>query len=1484
MNGKQYDGGSSLVVYGNLTGNDSLHLYKTDLEVKDTTKVDVTFKKTSSDNAQMKLGLIFKDNAAQTVKLDIANSQKKGEWTTSQIDLSEYAGRKIAAITLEFEGTAANYQMNVGGLKVSDSTYKPATPTGFTVDYAYADGQMIVSWDLPENNYGNVVQYNLYGTLSDGRRVYLGGTYDSILYVKSMFGETKVVELELCAVGKDGTESEPAKATYSYEDKVSNITVKEAETASGLLVRAANPGKLEVSFNAPATVAPDSYEFEVTLRNIASDDPDNQVYTYTADGSVTSAEVPLPVKEGYEYDLKIYAVEDGQKGEAICYRGWSNDSYSEPIAEEDIRISGTSVRLVDPDSVDWYEMTATFNGQQKASFKRGAVARFTATMTFSIPSNATGILSVVTEDFAGNMSEPTILQLENGVPVDPTDLISEKEFPDAALLSAVKAQVGVTLSSLSEFTGTLDLSNTEVANLTGIERLTGMTGLNLENCTSLEELSGLEACKALKEINVKGCTGLITVDVAGLGLEKFEGAGEYPNLTFVDISNNKLDLSTGTPERAFLDAALEATSGMTGAATGEENLVLGATLVASDNVADAAKFFDGDINTDTSAAETATNKRDQPASITLNLGAVKEITAFSIWAQMNTDTPPRPFGVKKATLSVCDTADGTYTKVGVLDVIPGTAKDEIKETRVELSKAVSAQYVKITVTEWQPHPNGYPDWPAMRETAVYGGTSAGEPVKFADQRPVAYAAIRSITEPIEKAVADGETLDMTTYAKKAETIRGTAYETLDTQLINGVKFIADDVDVSAKPQETFTVSIVDQNRKPVEGGVINLSFDATYTVTYKTEGGETAATLTVVVGDGGEVTTPDVITENPTILYATEQSDHNSAEDPKFAFDNDETTKWCPGGNAVKAQMVIDVGEYYTLTEWNMSHAGVNNSDGPGRNTRDFALQVLNVANPTAEQLADEDFLKNDANWTTVKAYENNQESRTHYEFTESVIGRYFRLNVTKGDTSAQWPSTRIYEWSMKGIPADAPEAPEVDKAGLQAVYDANKDRVEDDYTPETWTAFKAALDNAAAVLTDENAAQADVDTAKTALEAAVAALAEKADKEALQAVYEENKDRVEDEYTPETWTAFKAALDNAAAVLADENAAQADVDTAKTALEAAVAALAEKADKTKLEALIAYAEEAKEKPEYATVVPDVQKAFESALSHAQEIAADENATKAEVTAAYDELLKKTWMLSFVGSPEKLQELYDFAEVLDLEIYTSQTAEAVRSAMEAAELILNDKNALQDEIDAAYNGLKAAVDGLKLKVDRDALGALIEEAEAIDLTKYLESSKTDFAAALENAKEVFGDDQSTDKAIYDAYNRLQRAIFDLRLIPDKSLLEDLLNKATEVDESKYTAESYGVLKAAMADAKAVFANAEATEADVKAAEEKLENALGGLVLTDAGETPEEPTNPEEKPEDKPNNPNTDDTIPYAVPVVLVLAAGSVFIIRKRAMR
>ena len=262
---------------------------------------------------------------------------------------------------------------------------------------------------------------------------------------------------------------------------------------------------------------------------------------------------------------------------------------------------------------------------------------------------------------------------------------------------------------------------------------------------------------------------------------------------------------------------------------------------------------------------------------------------------------------------------------------------------------------------------------------------------------------------------------MAPYAEISATIRGNAYAELGEQKINGVSFLADDVDLTAKPVEQFTISIADQNRQPIEGTVIDLSFDATWTVVYKDASGETAATLIVKVGDGGKVTTPEIMTGNVTILYATSVGGQVASEMPVYAFDGDDSTKWCPGGNATTAELSIDVGAWYSLTEVNLIHAGHRES---GRNTVDFDLQVLKATNPTAEELASTAYLTNDDNWVTIASYRNNTDNRTDITFDAPIVGRYFRLDVIKGDKSAQWPSTRIYEWSMTGVPTDAPGEP----------------------------------------------------------------------------------------------------------------------------------------------------------------------------------------------------------------------------------------------------------------------------------------------------------------------------------------------------------------------------------------------------------------------------------------------------------------------------
>ena len=72
------------------------------------------------------------------------------------------------------------------------------------------------------------------------------------------------------------------------------------------------------------------------------------------------------------------------------------------------------------------------------------------------------------------------------------------------------------------------------------------------------------------------------------------------------------------------------------------------------------------------------------------------------------------------------------------------------------------------------------------------------------------------------------------------------------------------------------------------------------------------------------------------------------------------------------------------------------------------------------------------------------------------------------------------------------------------------------------------------------------------------------------------------------------------------------------------------------------------------------------------------------------------------------------------------------------------------------------------------------------------------------------------------------AYLELRLIPDKSKLEELINKAESIDTSKYTEESVNSLKEKLKEVRDVLDNEEATQEEANKASEELEIALAGL--------------------------------------------------------
>ena len=291
-----YNGGSSLAVYGKVDAKNFMHLYKTDLDVTGNTRLNITFKKTSTDNVAMSLGVVFaKDIDAETdtytvTELPIEGTTAASEgWVTATVDLSAYAGQSIAMVGLYFDGTAENYQMHLGQIKyLSGRSLTPAAPTGLTVEKAYDTNEMVVSWNLGE--YDSVKQYNVYAVIN-GVEQYMGGIYDDIYYIKNVYDAEGEVTIKVTAVGADGTESEAATAVYDYSKAVTGLSVEAAD------------GTMTVSFTpADATVATDVSVYVPATK---------ETYTATAAAGETSVVVTVPTgvaADGKEYEMLVTPV------------------------------------------------------------------------------------------------------------------------------------------------------------------------------------------------------------------------------------------------------------------------------------------------------------------------------------------------------------------------------------------------------------------------------------------------------------------------------------------------------------------------------------------------------------------------------------------------------------------------------------------------------------------------------------------------------------------------------------------------------------------------------------------------------------------------------------------------------------------------------------------------------------------------------------------------------------------------------------------------------------------------------------------------------------------------------------------------------------------------------------------------------------------------------------------------------------------------
>ena len=356
---------------------------------------------------------------------------------------------------------------------------------------------------------------------------------------------------------------------------------------------------------------------------------------------------------------------------------------------------------------------------------------------------------------------------------------------------------------------------------------------------------------------------------------------------------------------------------------------------------------------------------------------------------------------------------------------------------------------------------------------------------------------------------------------------------------------------------------------------------------------------------------------------------------------------------------------------------------------------------------------------------------------------------------------------------------------------------------------------------------------------------ADEADLTELKEVLKTAREKLAEEnaYTPVSRGELETAVNAAQEVYDKAGVTQDEVNTAKANVEAKIAALVKKADKSALINAIKLANvKTTQEDKYTAESREVLK---QVIDAAAEVVNDENATQEMVdvqTAAVKDAEAKLVAIKVPVNKSGLETLvYQAKEtVKETETYTVESLQALQAAIEAAQAVLDDPAATQaDALNAAIAALveKPVVDKTELQTavaDANKFAASDENKE-----KYTEDSWKTLEEAITVAQAVLNKPEATQEEVNDALKALTDAKENLKTKepsvekPGKAELEETVNDANAFvkgleNPEMYTEESLNALKEAIAMAEEVLASETATQDEINAAMRRVKEAKENL--------------------------------------------------------
>ena len=181
----------------------------------------------------------------------------------------------------------------------------------------------------------------------------------------------------------------------------------------------------------------------------------------------------------------------------------------------------------------------------------------------------------------------------------------------------------------------------------------------------------------------------------------------------------------------------------------------------------------------------------------------------------------------------------------------------------------------------------------------------------------------------------------------------------------------------------------------------------------------------------------------------------------------------------------------------------------------------------------------------------------------------------------------------------------------------------------------------------------------------------------------------------------------------------------------------------------------------------------------------------------------------------ELEAVLEKAKGIDLALYTEETANELKEAMNKGESALTSKD--QSVIDEAINAIEKAIERLVEKVDFSNLEEVIANNSNLNELHYYKDAITAHNALIEEAKEILANENSTQEEIDAIIAKINESSKNLVVRENKVELEKKIEEARAIENNNYVDVRWSNFQWAIEYANDIYNSQDATDEEVSSA-------------------------------------------------------------------